>query len=405
MDFLKKTVILKYGILSLLILILNAMGVWAQSVEITKIPRDPYSEPIDFIRFYEKIKSVKQTIYVAEEKFGEIAKGEEWYTVIYELDANKNLIEWSNSGSAEGARMEYDAFGRIVKETGWYGEPTTWAYSNNCDFTEKKQGSGLEQTTIKRKYDNNCKCIEESEYNYEGKTISREIRDYDEKGHYTSHSKYINGKLEWKCSHELDDRGNQISQTRVIYNGSQEDTLWIRTDKYNEFNKSIEFEEYRDNQLCRKSFSKYSKDKIKIERKGFDYNYDSNGVTFCRNYFSFFNSNGDDMLSYGYYFDSNEDSYYYWHYKYDEKGNLIEWLKKYDNECRTPLMGGKYSEEEAKKIEKECKNLNDFDFKTEYVYTYDKHGNWVTQTVYEQEKNSLPICTDIIEREIEYYEE
>ena len=203
------------------------------------------------------------------------------------------------------------------------------------------------------------------------------------------------------------------------------DTLWISMAKYDEFDNIIEYDEFQNNTLCRKEFTKYNKNNIKIEKRDFFLDYNDGDIS-CRSNFWFYNSNGDPTVAYGFYYcycgygeyyhyeDDEGESYgeyeayashRYWHKKYDEKGNLTEeLLQPHHDGCRTPIIDGKYNDEEAKKIEKEFKNTKEFDSKTEYVYTFDKYGNWITKATYEQKGYSMPVCTGIVEREIEYYE-
>ena len=359
---------------------------------------------------------------IVEEAFGEITK-EDFFgsKTTYKCDIERNLIEYSAFYIPADFRktiIKYNENGEKIESAYYYGEyfdnnelfeVTQWKYNNEGQKTEENIYNSNRKLIGKKtwKYNNNGQLIDESVYDSLGTCSYKEIREYDKKGICLEHTLYRDGKLWWKCSHKLDNRGNYIENVRVGRQpGGFTDTLWVQHFKYDEFDNRIEFDEYQkygdifgdaELKLCKKQFSRYNKDKIKIEERDFigqclDYNSLSHfGV---QNNFTFYNSNGNLKMRFG-------DE---WHEKYDDKGNLIERLEKNDYKVQSPIIDGKYNEKEAEKIERELKNMKEFDVRYEYIYTYDKYGNWATQTIYKQELNSLPICTGIVEREIEYYE-
>ncbi|MDR1679354.1 MAG: hypothetical protein LBR81_06195 [Prevotellaceae bacterium] len=406
---------------------LSTTGVWAQ--ELTKIPEHPSSN--NSIKFFGKIKSVKETGYDVVEKFGEISKGKVRYTKAYKCDAKKHLTEYDYDNTK--TIIKYDEKGRKTEKSTYTNEnldsTIVWKYDKKGNVTERSS-YGADKVLfakIKWKYNDKGMWIEEGRYDSLGNTVLKEIRDYDAQGYYTEHSLYKDGKLEWKCTHKLDSKGNQVENVRIIYHEDygygDRDTLWIRQFKYDEFGNMVEFDEEDQRDLTyRKQFLKYNKDEILIEYKDFE---KTAGPSY-HNYFQYRNSNGDLQLKYG--VDSYPHSTVWWCRKYDEKGNLIEYLQKeieylqYDAVSEDEFIiveGGfispiaadedrhnryTYNEEVAKQIEQEIKSITEFDSKTEYVYIFDRHGNWITKTTYEQQQNSLPVCTGITEREIEYYE-
>ncbi|MCL2328078.1 MAG: hypothetical protein FWC39_06140 [Bacteroidetes bacterium] len=400
----------------LILLVFSVCG-YAQNTEITKVPTTPTAK--DSIKFFGKIKSVKEMSYGAEEKFGEILKGGIYRTQTYKCDGKKNLIEYYDDEFVPTKIIiKYNDKGqKIEKRTyhdGQLDSTITWKYNDKGSLIEKDSYDANKVLFSKTKWKRNANdnVMEESKYDSLGNTISKEIMERDARGYCLGHTLYDNGTLKWKCTHKRDDKGNQIDKVRIAYNDFKMDTLWICKYKHDEFDNIIETDVYQGNQLVRKYFTKYNKDKVEIERKGFCYQYDD-GDTYhgCTNVFRFYNSSGDPTLAYGYYFDSWVGDYLYWYSKYDKQGNIVENLEKhdyyYDDDYgvgKTPIMDGKYNEEKAKKLEQKIKSIKEFDNKTEYVYTYDKYGNWITKTTYEQGLNTMPICTGIVEREIEYYE-
>jgi len=403
----KKTIVL-------LISLLFSICGYAQDIEITKLPEYPTSE--DSIRFFEKIKSVRETSYGVAEKFGEISKERINYIKIYKCDRKKNLTEYGydDGYNDKKAIIKYNDNGGKTEKKTYTNEKLdsiiVWKYDNKGNIIEKNNyGSDkVLFSKIKWKYNDKNKCIEKSKYDSLGNAVLREIRDFDTEGYYTGHAEYENGKLKWKCTHKFDDRGNLTDDVRVAYCDSDIDTLWIRKLKYDEFDNWTEFDEFQKHnqfQLSRKKFTRHDRDKVKIEARDFYWNnwdYDKKYEIFCSSKFYFYNSNGELKMAYGC------GSDYWWYNKYDVKGNLIEYLQKKNDECRTPIIKDKktfkYSEEEVRKMEKEIENMKEFDVKTQYVYTFDECDNWITKTTYQQKLNSLPICINVIEREIEYYD-
>ena len=405
---------------TLLILLVFSVCGYTQNTEITKVPEHPTSE--DSITFFGKIKSVRETSYEAVEKFGEVSKGEKLSIEVFKCDNKKNLIEYEYGQNdryidiivyrEHKTIIKYDNTGKKIEKKTYADEKLdstiTWKYNDKGSVIEKNTydtDNNLFGKT-KWKYNDKNKLIEEGYYDSLGNAVSKEIKEYDARGYYTGHTKYENGKLAWKCTHQLDDRGNQIHNVRVgyHYDGSDIDTFFIKIFKRDEFGNIIEWDEYQRNQLSRKVFYKYNEDKVKIEGREFFLN--MRYTNYLKNLFCFYSSNGKPTLWYGSYYTLPD--FQYWYEKYDEKGNLIECLEKWYDECESPIIDeeyGEYSEQKAKEVEEDIKNrIKDFDTKTEYVYTFDTYGNWVTKTTYEQNKNSMPTCTGIVEREIEYYE-
>lgn len=429
---------------TLLILLVFSVCGYTQNTEITKVPKDPTSK--DSITFFGKIKSVTETTYQAVEKFGEVAKGKKYSTTVFKCDNKKNLVEYEYYGSYEAhddvgnyvgsieyknkTIIKYDDAGKKIEKKTYTDEQLdstiTWKY-NDKGYVIERNSYGADNVLFSKtkwKRNDNGKLIEKSEYDSLGNTVSKEIREYDARGYYTGRTKYEKGKLKWKHTYQLDDRGNRIHGIEVgsLNEGSEIDTLCIFMAKYDEFDNFVEYDELKHNQLSKKYFFKYNANKVKIEERQFLENYQG-GVCDCgesRSSFLFYNTKGEPSAEYGckyyegYTIYEGEDYFYrigvrYWHKKYDEKGNIVEELQKEDGESdatsSSPINYEGYSEQEAQKIEKNIKNtIKDFDTKTEYVYTFDTYGNWVTRTIYKQNKNSMPTCTEIVEREIEYYE-
>jgi len=88
---------------------------------------------------------------------------------------------------------------------------------------------------------------------------------------------------------------------------------------------------------------------------------------------------------------------------YDEKGNIMEILEGGYYCGDWDYWELLYSEQKHKKLTARSDNKVGFDKKTEYSYTYDKHDNWIKRVAYYMEVNTLPVCTEIVEREIEYW--
>jgi len=331
----------------------------------------------------------------------------------------------------KGDLTEYNSYG----VDGRLNSAITWKYNDKEYVTERYGADKVLFSKTKLKWDDKDRIIERGEYDSLGNIVSKETFEYDVRGDNTGHSEYDkNGKLAWKCTRQFDDKGNEINNVRITYDDSKIDTLWTKISKYDEFGNLIEYDEYpqmpfgvgacrdeaciilrekaRKLSISHKCVVKYNKNKIKIESRNFycRHYYDEVYNEYYGNTFYFYNSNGKPKLAYSSYV-THDDIVTMWCKKYDEEGNIVEDLKKELDEWRSPIIRDpktfiyKYNEEEAKKIEKEIVNIiiKEFDTKTEYIYTFDKYGNWITKTTYTQKLNSMPTCTGIIEREIEYY--
>ena len=420
----------------LFVLAYVSVGMWAQSKTVTKIPEHPTST--DSIKFFGSIKSVKEMSYEASEKFGEVSKGKINYKKEYQCDDKGTLtehdyyhrlydydnLEYKNEYESEKTIIKYNKNGERIERSIYTNEQLKstiqWKYDEKGNLVEQNTyGSDKILTSkIKQKYNDKDKCVEESEYDSHGNTISKELFDYDARGYYTGHTKYENGKLTWKCVHELDDKGNQIHNTRTASDGS---ILFVRNYKYDAKGNRIDYEEFSDDGNFGVKPFFHKKISWKYDDKGnlMEFRDHERLQTWSQLYFfQKYNSDGYIISSHGTGYD--EGGSYKYKRKYDDRGNCTEELlgECYVIRCddvtvpERPLIEdvktGVYvwSNEKAKQIDIFFDNQkeSDFDEKTEYVYTYDKYGNWITKTVYEYEINSLPTCTKIIEREIEYYE-
>ncbi len=162
---------------------------------------------------------------------------------------------------------------------------------------------------------------------------------YDNKGNMIEKNGYnSNGNLIYKIIYKYDNKGNKMEYSTYNSNGNL-NNKW--TNKYDSKGNKIESSVYNsDGNLG----SKYT------------YKYDSKGNKIEENrYYS------DGSLNYK------------WTYKYDNRGNKIE--------------------------KKWYKSDGSLWWKNTFKYEYDKHGNWIKQIIY---KNDKPY--QIVEREYEYYE-
>jgi len=312
---------------------------------------------------------------------------------------------------------------------------TIWKYDNHGNLADKSSYNGEGNLIDREKFDSQGNHTDVSGYNDEGILIyrkkfdnygncididasrltdfyRREIKVYD-KDRFLEHSLYAlieryphifgfgNNTdeitheiiLVWRCIHKFDEKGNIVQELLL---GQGKDTLSIRTHTYDIHGNLIKT--FADNgSWCgrwgngstsfREITNKYNEKETLIEESDYcmDYiNYwEPYGGSAHGGYTNIYNDDGVILSreNWGMRMGMGRD---YSEYDYDEKGNVIEILTKWGEKP----YGEEYDDE----------------YKTEYSYTYDRHDNWTKRVKYETKGNTLPICTEIVEREIEYWE-
>jgi hypothetical protein len=192
------------------------------------------------------------------------------------------------------------------------------------------------------KYDNKGNMIEEDTYNSEGKLQGKSTYKYDDKGKNIENSVYDSiSRLLNRYTSKFDKKGEMIE--RYVYNSDTISYVYKDIFKYDEYGNRIEYITYNpDNSLFSKDINKFDDDGNCIELS----TYDPDGSLFSKE-----------------------------SYKYNENRNTTENISYSYSKTRDVLVS-----------------------KTTYKYKYDKTGNWIKVTEFED-----GIAKDITEREITYY--
>jgi hypothetical protein len=196
-----------------------------------------------------------------------------------------------------------------------------------------------------------------------GDTISRIVSKYNKQGNEVEYYYYNSTKLEWKSTSKVNDDGKVVESTNYGEDGTVYNSIAL---KYNEKGNLIEKDSYFTNSsLNEKNIYKYDENNNRIE-----YNrYTSDGALFTKYAYQF--DNKGNYIELEIYLGNNLDSKF--KCKYDDNNNLIE--------------------------EKVYRPNGAIIREDEYKYDdYDKTGNWLSQTQFEQGKPK-----SIKRHEIQYY--
>ena len=367
--------------------------------------------------FQGNVKSVKQTAYQVIEKFGEATKGEVSDVAVWKYDEKKRLLEEpskkyrydSNGNKTE--EITYNSAGNIESSIVWtYNEKNKKIEENSYDSNKKLI------TKTKWKYDDLGNMIDESEYDADGKLVKREIRVFD-KDRFLEHSWYSRYNdevtLSSRCIHQFDNKGNNIKDVLL----GQKDTLCVRTYKYDIHGNEIEaFWDIGEHIYC-KMFSKYNEKgtliELRVDNTQFVDPWDNTATygNYSDSYSIIIYNDEGNTIREGQY---NPNGLYL--HKYDEKGNIIKKMEcndgtHDDDDDENGYFKGESNLEEFLTTTSDTRKEQllaffekRFEKKTEYTYTFDKNGNWIKQIEYTTEKNKVPVCTQIVEREIVYWE-
>ena len=140
-----------------------------------------------------KVKSIKETLYEAVDKFGQIEKGN-WFNNYFTI---------------------YDKKGNIIEE-------------NDYD----SDGSLNSKTTYK--YDEKGNKIEENDYDSDGRLDSKTTYKYDEKGNTIekNYYSYSDGRLDSKITYKYNEKGNTIEENDYYYSDGRLDSKTTYKYKY-----------------------------------------------------------------------------------------------------------------------------------------------------------------------------
>jgi len=290
-----------------------------------------------------KIKSLAESHYDIVEKFGDMQKGNLQNKIVYQYNSNGKETEnatYYESGSKPASKntTKYDVKGNKIQLSIYDFEGTVifnYKYDSKGNLTEESQPNF---SKIVYKYNEQNKLIDKSEYKKYIKGFQLESKDifkYDERGNQIEWASYKgDGSLYSKTQYKFDSNNNLIELLYKSPDGKSDSRV---TKKYDVSGNEIEYSSYDSKgRLSDHSSKKY-------------------------------NDNGTVSESYrSYSYESDPNTKYTEIYRSDNNGNQIE-----------------YSFGTSR---------------TTYKYEFDKLGNWLKKTEFQNDK-----ATSVTERTIQYY--
>ena len=176
-----------------------------------------------------KVKSIKETLYEAVDKFGQIEKGN-WFNNYFTIyDKKGNIIE----------ENDYDSDGSLNSKT-------TYKYDEKGNKIEENDYDSDGRLSYKYtyKYDEKGNIIEENHYDSDGRLRSKYTYKYDKKGNMIEANFYnSDGSLSFKFTYKYDEKGNMIEVTYYDSDGSlnYKTTYKYEYDKNNNWTQKIQY--------------------------------------------------------------------------------------------------------------------------------------------------------------------
>lgn len=270
-----------------------------------------------------------------------------------------DLLEKGLNGEVKMiSELNYKAiekFGSPVKEN----LDTKWTYTFDEKGNEIEQNKFNKSEELVKKtasnYDKNGNLIDKIEYKANGDLKRKYTYKHDVNENIIEVNEYnANNKLSLKDIYNYDEEGNEIEHYVYWSNGD----LRIKwTSKYDEIGNKIESLEHSGSGTIN-------------ERNA--YMYDNNRNLVERNLYDAYNVIENGSVSYG-----GEILEYKWIFKYNTMGHLIE---------------------------ETIYNSNDIlQFMRIFKYEFDEKENWIVKTEFKGSEEGKIKATEIIERELEYY--
>lgn len=334
-----------------------------KSFEEEALENAEFNRTIESFGLSGKVKSLKETSYLAQDKLGEISQGmkvgENYYCRFNENGMTTLRIEFEKEYYLNGGKRPYIS--------SW--KKTTYKYNSKGYLIESID------------YDRNDKILTKGTYKYNYKNLVEAKNFYRQESLevlgdnlFTTIYKYRNDKLIEKGTY----RSDSILEGYGKY-------LY----KYDSNNKLIERKHCDAKGDCWRSEYVYSSKRVKEKKYNLDGSYSGMNV-------SIFNRNGN-LIKESFYNSENKIDFIEI-YKYDKDDNLIEEGRKSKYEDH---HNWKYIyDDKGNEVKYYRYNINsDITFKIIYKYEFDNNDNWIKKTSYETD---LP--KNITIREIEYFE-
>ena len=224
-----------------------------------------------------KVLSYSEFSYEAENRFGNIEKGERnrQFSIgtdhQIKYDEKGNEIEY-NRYNSDGSldykfTYKYDEKGNKIEENSYNSDGSlarkwTYKYDEKGNIIEGNEyySDGSLDSKNTYKYDEKGNKLEGNSYNSEGSLDSKNTYKYDEKGNKLEGNSYNSeGSLDSKWTYKYDEKGNEIEGNGYNSDGSLE---FKYTAKYDEKGNKTQVNDYNsDGSLNSKKTYKYQFDK------------------------------------------------------------------------------------------------------------------------------------------------
>ena len=223
-----------------------------------------------------QVKSIKTTIYYANDKFGEITKGDVYSWVLWRFDTKGEGTEKTDSKESNFKyNSKYDNQSRLTEQNA-YSSAGTLALKTLNKYDNEK----ISQTIS---YDENGNLYEKYLYKYDNNTQNCETSRYNS-----------SGDLNYKC---ITDKNRNILETSEYSYGSIDTKLKYEYSNAGKLNRVLTYNS--ENTLVKEYV--YNENGDIIIEKSYDYSYDED-----------YNDITTEKIEYTY------------KYKYDNKGNWTE---------------------------------------------------------------------------------
>lgn len=184
-----------------------------------------------------KVKTLKETKYIAVDKFGEIQKGDmvdevpKYICSFNEIGKKTEESQYNSDGSLLiSGRWIYkydDKMNNIeinmYSSDGSLNDKNIYIYDDKGNKTEWNAYNSNGSLSFKwsYKYDDKGNLIESNNYSSKGSLIAKYIYKYDDKGNKIEENLYLpNNELMGKTTYVYDDKGNEIEKQDYKSDGS-----------------------------------------------------------------------------------------------------------------------------------------------------------------------------------------
>jgi len=232
-----------------------------------------------------KVKSIKETGYELNDRFGKMVKGKFQGYTIKNYNDRGDLTEQNKYGADNKLQYKikctykYDTQGNKI-EHDFYSKDGKLSTIYKLKFNDKKQNiesssysaDGRFCAKIINKFDNRGNVVEECSYSSNGKIIQKNIYRFDEHNNLKEVNNFdMNGQLTSRDTYTYDNHNNKTNHTSKLTDGNVNSSNNFSY-KYDSFGRKIE-------ERCKEfnSINKYEYDKknnwVKLEHYDYENGY------------------------------------------------------------------------------------------------------------------------------------